>query len=275
MHYSGAGSRDFSPNVLGYVSADGGHTSLGLLNTSGGDAGDWASSVPNDAFDAASSSGVATHVSGNDLTELDALGWTAPASSVASSAQIEVSFANTGSSSVVNGTPYSGPVHGVVNQFDASGDADNLAIGANTPNWFIHGGSGNDAIVVSGGTNVLDGGSGSNFLIGASGVDGGTDTFFTDARGNDVVWSTLVNFHGGDYATLWGFDPNVSSWHWDGISGAGDYTGATLRADVHGTGTTDASITFAGLTVDQAQKLEIATGSIGGNGYLLFHNPGV
>jgi hypothetical protein len=28
-------------------------------------------------------------------------------------------------------------------------------------------------------------------------------------------------------------------------------------------------------SVDQAQKLEIATGSIGGNGYVLFHNPGV
>ena len=44
---------------------------------------------------------------------------------------------------------------------------------------------------------------------------------------------------------------------------------------MHGTGTTNASITFAGLTMDQAERLEIATGSIGGNGYLLIHNPGV
>ena len=80
--------------------------------------------------------------------------------------------------------------------------SDGVAIAAGVPNVFAHGGSGDDAISVSSGNNVLDGGAGSNFLVGATGADGGNDTFFTDARGRDVSWSTLVNFRAGDYATL-------------------------------------------------------------------------
>jgi hypothetical protein len=90
-----------------------------------------------------------------------------------------------------------------------------------------------------------------------------------------VTWSTIINFHAGDYAALWGFDPNVSQWHWEGISGVTGYTGPTLRADVHGTGVTDSSITFAWLTMAQAQNLQVTSGSVGGSGYLLFYNPGV
>jgi Ca2+-binding RTX toxin-like protein len=134
---------------------------------------------------------------------------------------------------------------------------------------------GDDALQVVGGSNVLDGGPGSNFLVGAPGTDGGIDTFFTDARGGEVTWSTIINFHTGDYATLWGFDPSVTTWHWEGISGAAGFTGATLRADVHGTGVIDASMTFAGVWMEQAQSLEFTSGSIGGNGFLLFHNQGV
>jgi parallel beta helix pectate lyase-like protein/hemolysin type calcium-binding protein len=173
-----------------------------------------------------------------------------------------------------DGTAYNGPVTYLDRQLIWSG-SDAIAARANVPNTFLHGGSGDDALQAMAGSNVLDGGPGSNFLIGALGTEGGTDIFFTDARGTDLVWSTLVNFHAGDFATLWGFDPGVSSWHWDGIQGVGSYIGATLRADVHGTGSTDASITFAGLTTDQATKLEVTSGNIGGNGYLLFHNQGV
>jgi hypothetical protein len=76
FHYSAAGVRDFSAGAPGYFSANGGSTSLGSFNTvSGGDAGDWASSVANDSFDAFSNSGVVNAVSTNDLRELDVLGW--------------------------------------------------------------------------------------------------------------------------------------------------------------------------------------------------------
>jgi hypothetical protein len=63
----------------------------------------------------------------------------------------------TGASSHPYGETYSGPVSYLNEQFIYSG-ADNVAIASAAPNVFIHGGSGNDAIAVSSGQNVLDGG---------------------------------------------------------------------------------------------------------------------
>ncbi len=155
--------------------------------------------------------------------------------------------------------------------------SDNIAMTTGAPNVFIHTGSGSDAIEVVSGQNVIDGGSSSNFLTGGS----GTDTFFTDARDPNPVWNTIRNFHAGDAATLWGFDPNVSKWWWDdGVSGATGYEGATLRANiVGGTGRTgngvDASMTFTGMSVEQAHKLVVLSGTVGAGNYLYFYNPGV
>jgi Bacterial Ig domain len=76
FHYSAAGVRDFSGSTAGYFSADGGTTNLGNFNTnSGGDYGDWAGSVGNNAFLAFSNSGVVNPVTANDLTEMNVLGW--------------------------------------------------------------------------------------------------------------------------------------------------------------------------------------------------------
>ena len=52
------------------------------------------------------------------------------------------------------------------------------------------------------------------------------------------------------------------------------HAGATMRADTRGTGVKDASITFAGLSVEQAQRLQVTTGSVGGQSYLYFANTG-
>ena len=150
------------------------------------------------------------------------------------------------------------------------------ALSTQAPSVFIHGGSGDDAIQVSSGQNVLDGGLGSNFLIGGT----GTDTFFTDARAPGSVWNTIRNLHAGDAATLWGFAAGVSSYRWDGVAGAAGFQGATLRADIAGgagrTGSgVDASITFAGLSVQQAQGLQITTGTQPGGSYLYIYDPGV
>ena len=57
------------------------------------------------------------------------------------------------------------------------------------------------------GSNVLEGGSSSNWLVGASGADGGNDTFFVDNRGGQCTWDTLLNFHTGDSLTLLGSTP--------------------------------------------------------------------
>jgi hypothetical protein len=88
FHYASAGVQDFSASAPGYLSADGGSTSIGSFNTnSGGDAGDWAASMGYDAFDAFTSSGVVNPVSANDLRAIDLVGWDRPgASSTASAA---------------------------------------------------------------------------------------------------------------------------------------------------------------------------------------------
>lgn len=156
---------------------------------------------------------------------------------------------------------------------NAGADAQSLSTQA--PNVFIRGGSGDDAIQVSSGQNVLDGGLGSNFLIGGA----GTDTFFTDARAPGTVWNTVRGLHAGDAATLWGFAAGVSSYRWDGVDGVPGFQGATLRANIAGgAGRTgngiDASITFAGLSVQQAQGLQITTGTQPGGNYLYIYDPG-
>ena len=155
--------------------------------------------------------------------------------------------------------------------------SNSVVFSTETPNMFLHTGAGDDALQVTSGMNVLDGGLGSNFMTGGS----GTDTFFTDARSPGVVWNTIRNFHAGDAATLWGFNPAVSSWRWDtSVTGAGGYEGATLRANiVGGSGRTgngiDASITFSGLSLDQAKGLQFATGTQPAGSYLYIYNPGV
>ncbi len=155
--------------------------------------------------------------------------------------------------------------------------SDSIAFATSAANTFIHAGSGNDAVQSGNGTNVLDGGLGSNFLTGGT----GEDTFFTDARAPGVVWNTIRNFGKGDSATLWGFTDKISSYRWeDAIAGAPGSQGATLRANiVGGAGRSgdgiDASITFAGLSVDQAKGLQVAMGTQTAGNYLYLYNPGV
>ena len=155
-----------------------------------------------------------------------------------------------------------------------------VAMRADAANSFIHGGPGQDALQVTSGTNVLDGGTGSNYMTGTV-AGAGTDTFFTDTRDGVVVWNTIINFHQGDAATIWGFNPGVSSYYWDTkLSGSQEAMGATLRANiVGGAGRTgdgiDASVTFAGLSIAQAQSLVHTTGTQGAGNYLYFYNQGV
>lgn len=175
--------------------------------------------------------------------------------------------AASGVSNHPDGTVYSGPVSYLQQQLLYTG-SDAVAISASQPNVFIHGGPSSDAIAVSSGQNVIDGGQGSNFLIGGT----GTDTFFLDGRGGQVTWDTLVNFHAGDQATVWGFDPANSNWTWAGVDGAAGYTGLTLRADLGGVAS---SITFAGLSTTDTTRFAISTGTVSdGTPYLLISDVG-
>jgi V8-like Glu-specific endopeptidase len=138
--------------------------------------------------------------------------------------------------------PYTGPVSGLTSEY-ITATTDSLNISVSTPNWYIHSGSGNDAIAVDSGTNVIDGSTGSNFLTGGT----GNDTFFVDDRNATAdIWSTAKNFHSGDAATIWGVTPSDFALSWMGGQGAAGYTGLTLHATAAGLPT--ASLTLAGFT---------------------------
>ena len=184
-----------------------------------------------------------------------------------------LSYTNTRTGQGGTATPdvYSGPVAGLQRQYIWPG-TDGVAIAASAPDVFLHGGAGDDALSVSGGSNVLDGGAGSNFLTGATGGDGGHDSFFLDARSGGVTWSTLVNFHAGDTATIFGFHDGTSTRPWTASDGAAGYQGLTVHAEINGAGVgVDASLTFAGISRAVADAhWTVTSGALpGGTGYLL------
>ena len=176
----------------------------------------------------------------------------------------------TGVSSSAAGIAYNGPVAGLQHQY-ITVSTDSLNIAAAAPNSFIHSGSGNDAIDVSGagGNNVLDGSTGSNFLVGGA----GTDTFFVDDRAAAAdIWSTVVNFHSGDDATIFGVTPSDFALDWQDGQGAAGSTGLTLHATAPGKPA--ASITLAGYAkADLGGRLAVSFGNDGGGGgaYVYIH----
>ena len=289
FRYSSPGVRDYSGGADGqpaYFSVDGKtmltrfHNSDSTGKFDGQDFGDW-SGTTGDAF-GSGGPGSPGQLTATDLRVLDILGWTLTSGTPPGTTPplgALVSYVDTTTnqrgSLAMHPAAASGPSY-LQYQYIYAG-SDNMVLSTQAPNVFIHSGNGNDAIQVASGRNVLDGGLGSNFLTGGT----GQDTFFTDARQPGVVWNTIRNFHAGDAATLWGFANGVSSYRWDtALAGAAGSQGATLRANiVGGAGRTgngiDASITFAGLSLQQARSLQFATGVQAGNSYLYIHNPGV
>lgn len=174
-----------------------------------------------------------------------------------------------------NGQAYNGGVNYLQNQYLWSGQ-DSVNVSTSLANVFIRGGPGNDALAAQAGSNVVDGGTGSNFLVGSASTDGGQDTFFLDGRGNATTWDTLANFHAGDAVTLWGFVPGQSAMNWAASDGSGGYTGATIHAATAGAGTAvNASVTFAGVSLADAQsKFLLSSGTAGGIPYLYVHYSG-
>jgi hypothetical protein len=128
--------------------------------------------------------------------------------------------ATTGQSTSATGVPYTGPASGIASEFILA-TPDNINVAALVPNAFIEldGGKGEDAINVSvkNGNNTVDATGGSNFLVGGT----GNDTFFLDDLDSTTpIWSTLVNFHAGDNATIWGVTPADFSIAWVAGEGA-------------------------------------------------------
>ena len=214
------------------------------------------------------------------LNATDSLGNTAGPGTIAvavASTQVTEAFAvddvTTGVQSLSQGTPYSGPVAGLVDQYIYTG-TDNTNVTALVPNTFIRTGSGEDAINVSqvDGINVLDGGTNSNFLVGGTGSDS-FDTFFIDDRSPSAdIWSTVVNFHAGDAATVFGITQGSFNTAWVDGQGAGGYTGLTLHVTAPGVPT--ASLTLSGYTTADLTNGALTTSygtESGGTPYLYIH----
>lgn len=229
---------------------------------------------------------VALGVARSGSTTLDAPGNLDIATTLQAGAEVTVAYhyvapvlhytdTATGQSGTAASDIYSGPVAGLQRQYIWS-SPDGVAISSAAPDVFLHGGGGADALAVSGGSNVLDGGGGSNFLVGATGWDSGHDTFFLDARDPAVTWSTLVNFHQGDMATIFGFRAGISTLPWTASDGAAGYSGLTVHSETSGAGTgVNASLTFAGIsqaTADAHWSVTAGTlqpGTAGATDYLL------
>ena len=179
----------------------------------------------------------------------DALTKSVAASSVAASGtpfEFEYTDVTTSTIGYTRGDAYSGPVANLAKQYIWN-STDKVNIATATANVFLHGGVADDALLVTAGTNVLDGSAGSNFLVGGKGAS--QDTFFVDGRGGLVTWSTIVNFHPGDAATIFGFKSGTSTLPFTAVDGVTGYQGLTIHSELAGAGTgVNASMTFAGIT---------------------------
>ncbi len=157
----------------------------------------------------------------------------------------------TGVSDWENGQAYTGPVANLQNEFlDIA--TDNLNITATKPNNFIHTGPGNDVIDLSlfggtgSGTNVVDGGGGSNFVA-VSKFGNSVHTVFIDDRAATAdTWTTVSNFHKGDAVTIYGVTPSAVTLDWEDGQGAAGFMGLTLH--VIEQGRPIASLTLTGYT---------------------------
>jgi hypothetical protein len=188
-------------------------------------------------------------------------------SSAAAAASFTITDTTLETTTTSPGVAYSGPVSGLQYQYVSTG-SDSVNVTANIANVFLHGGTGGtNALAALSGQNVLDGGQGSNFLVGGAATTAtptGQDTFFVDGRGTAAVWSTVVNFHQGDAATIWGVT-STTAIETVANAGATGYQGFTLHADTLGNGSYSSSITLAG--VSQAHVSE-TFGTVGGTPYL-------
>lgn len=159
---------------------------------------------------------------------------------------------------------YAGPIPGLMKQCVLWNDED-LMLQALGPGWFLRTGAGDDAVVLSGGTNIVDCGTGSNFIM----AGGGADTIFVDTRlPGEGSWSTIVGMTLGDWATVWGVSLFGGGIHWLGGMGADGFQGMTAIVEVPGRPV--ACVTLAGVSqadFDAGRVMQLNS-SAGGIPYL-------
>ena len=152
-----------------------------------------------------------------------------------------------------DGEVYTGSVPGIMRDIILA-TTHNINIVSKSANVFIHTGSGNDAIDVSAanGNNILDGGTGSNFLTGGT----GNDTFYLDNRNPLAdVFSTIVNFHSGDNASVFGV--NATDFTLTTLDGQGAVGATGLDFAFAAPGHANANVVLAGFS-----KADLANGRL-------------
>jgi hypothetical protein len=163
FHYSSAGVRDFSASTPGYFSVNSGNSSLGTFNTtSGGDAGDWASSMGYNSFDAFSSSGVINPVTANDLSVIDAIGWNFAGVSAPTGVALAAITSGLASAQTSTGLAAGAALANVTQVGGASGDSYSYALGGSYAPGGTNAGvfalnSANNAATLAVGTSALTG----------------------------------------------------------------------------------------------------------------------
>jgi len=194
LHFSSVGVRTFTSGAPGYLSVDNGATDIADFNTvSGADAGDWASSMDNDPYNAFGGSGVVDQVSAADLTALDVIGWTrGGVTTAALGASIETAQ---GAGGLVAGMGFAGisEVGGV------AGDSYSYALGGPDAAAFNLSGAGNQAVLAAGSTDVLGEANGAVYALTLTATDTTAGTT-TTADPLDIV----VGSSGADMINLAG-----------------------------------------------------------------------
>jgi hypothetical protein len=249
LHYSSPGVRDFSASTPGYFSVDGGNTNLAAFNTvSGGDAGDWASSVTNDAFDAFLSSGVVNAVSNSDLTSLDAIGWnltSAPAptppppppptpTSTPTGVLASPITASLTAAQASNGLAASRPLIAITQTGGTSGDTYGYSLGGTGSAAFKLSSGSSTATLATGSTGVAGGANGKLYSLSVVAKDLNAGTSSPASALNVVVGSS-----GNDnvsLATLVGGLGTASPAFIYGLGGADKINGAGMTGSLWITG---------------------------------------
>jgi hypothetical protein len=268
LAYGANGQIDTTFGDPRYLSIDGGKTSLANFDTNS-DPADFAVNSPPDPFNASITSGALMSWSSLDTRLMDLLGYQTTAPAPVQPSDFSLMDVTTHTPSTADGDLYTGPVFGIKYQF-ISTTSDSVNISAGIDSVFIRSGSGSDALSVANvsGRNVLDGSDGSNFLVGSLNM-ASRDSFFVDDRGATAdIWSTMVNVHAGDNATVWGLTPNDFALSWVNGQGAPGLEGLTLHAVAAGMPT--ASLTLTGFTTADLSngRLGVSFGSVSGNAYL-------
>jgi serralysin len=128
------------------------------------------------------------------------------------------------------------------------------------------------------GNNILDGFTNSNFLTGGT----GHDTFYMDDRGpTSPIFSTIVNFHKGDDATVWGVTAADFKQTILENQGAAGFTGVDILYAKAGqpdvsfvlAGYTGADITSGKLTMSYGKTQDLP--NLPGSDYMTLHANGL